>query len=231
MIRAYIRVSDRSQVEKFGIMAQNRTICEWVKLHHPDGHTQFYTEEGISGTIPFDERPESSKLLNDLQEGDILICAFASRFARKLWISAKLLDDVEDKGCEVHLPEMGKITADNRVMFYFKAYEAEADRVNILKNTQSGREAKRKEGGYIGGKPQPWQRQNKVTKELEEDPEGLALVIRVKSLLQSGMKQIDIVHLIKSEGGQTSKTTISNWSKQLKDPDSEMSKKLKGDGK
>lgn len=228
MIRAYIRVSDRSQVEKFGMDAQRETIEQWVNELLPNENLVFYVEEGVSGTIPFDKRPQSSMLLNDLQEGDLVVCAFASRYSRKLWISAKLVDDVQDKGAIICLPELGKITIENRPMFYFRSYEAESERISTLKNTHNGREAKRKAGGYIGGKPQPWQRYDKELKEPVDDPKGLETVLLFAKLYKEGLKQVEIVKLLADNGTPKSKQVISAWSKLLKDETSEMFKKVTG---
>ena len=222
-VRAYLRCSTDKQVDKFGLPAQKTEIKAWIKANHPKLDVCWYSDKGVSGTIPFDEREEGKRLISEVKEGDIIISAFASRYSRKLWISAKFLDDMDNKGAIVMLPVIGN--CHENVMYLVESYQAEGQRTAMLKATSAGREEKRKIGGDIGGTPKAWQMRIK-DEGLFDDPEKISLISKVSEMLKTKCPYQDIV-----DATGVKKPTISNWSKQLKIKNSEMNEVINANNK
>lgn len=88
---------------------------------------------------------------------------------------------------------------------------------------RSGREAKRKIGGDLGGTVKPWQKRIGRGKDakLVDDMETIARIKQVKTLLGKGKKYRQIADEVGISPG-----TISNWKSQLDDENSEMNAAL-----
>jgi DNA invertase Pin-like site-specific DNA recombinase len=59
-----------------------RAEVRWNTQDSREFHDQVIVEPGISGAIPFGERPEGSKLWADLHKGDTLVAAKLDRMFR-----------------------------------------------------------------------------------------------------------------------------------------------------
>jgi len=111
-VAIYLRVSTDDQVEKFGIPMQKESILALIKSKGKFGDDRekmvlaggqyIYVDEGISGTLPIEERPQFARLVEDIvsaPEGKIPFDAVAvykiDRFARKLSILVKIIDFFE----------------------------------------------------------------------------------------------------------------------------------------
>lgn len=88
-----------------------------------------------------------------------------------------------------------------------------------MKITEAGRNEKRKAGGDVGGTVQPWQKRQYG--EIVNDPEKIELINQVNDLLHSKFTYKQI-----SEKTGVATGTISNWKKQISDPNSAMCKIL-----
>ncbi len=92
MIYGYIRVSsDRQTIEnqRFEII----NFCKRQKIQI-DG----WIEETISGTRAYRER-ELGRLLDNVQKGDLIICAELSRLGRSLFMIMEILNICMTKEC------------------------------------------------------------------------------------------------------------------------------------
>lgn len=94
MIYGYIRVSsDKQTVENQRFEINNFVTRENLKI---DG----WIEENISGTKNYDKR-ELSKLLKQIQKGDLIICAELSRLGRNFFMIMEILNICMTKECRV----------------------------------------------------------------------------------------------------------------------------------
>lgn len=132
MIYGYARVSTKGQ-DKYGNSLRDQTEklltagCE--KIYH----------DSFTGTKM--ERPEFSKLMPLLREGDTLVVTKLDRFARTATDGAKTVQELVNRGVEVHVLNMGR--ADNTpmgklmvtIMFAF----AEFERDMIVERTSTGK--------------------------------------------------------------------------------------------
>ena len=132
MVYGYARVSTKGQ-DRHGNSLQDQ-IC---RLR--DAGCEIVYQDSFTGTKM--DRPEFSKLLTSLHEGDTLIVTKLDRFARTAADGAKTVQELVARGVEVDVLNMGR--ADNtpmgklmvQIMFAF----AEFERDMIIERTSAGK--------------------------------------------------------------------------------------------
>lgn len=117
-VALYIRVSTDEQVERFGIPLQKEALLALIKSRGKlaggrdalikAGETEedyIYIDQGISGTIPLDERPAFGQLKEDIIDApqgkrpfDIVAVYKIDRFARKLKVLLDVIDFFDKHG-------------------------------------------------------------------------------------------------------------------------------------
>ncbi len=142
----YIRVSsDKQTVEnqRFEInrFAENEkiTINGWI-------------EETISGTKSYDKR-ELGKLLDRVNENDLIICAELSRLGRSLFMIMEILSVCMKKGCRVWTIKDNYRLGDDiqsKVLAFAFGLSAEIERDLISQRTKEALARRRAEGVKLG---------------------------------------------------------------------------------
>lgn len=132
MIYGYARVSTKGQ-EKYG----NSLEDQHDRLIEAGAEKIF--SDSFTGTKM--ERPEFTKLLAELKAGDTLIVTKLDRFARTAADGAKAIQELVDRGVEVHVLNMGR--ADNtpmgKLMVTMMFAFAEFERDMIVERTSTGK--------------------------------------------------------------------------------------------
>jgi DNA invertase Pin-like site-specific DNA recombinase len=146
MIYGYARVSTKGQ-DRYGNGLQEQT----AKLLEA-GCEEIYSDSFTGTTI---QRPEFSKLLSLLKEGDTLVVTKLDRFARNAADGAKTVQELVDRGVVVHVLNMGR--ADNspmgKLMTTILLAFSEFERDMIVERTTSGKEvAKAKDPNWREGR-------------------------------------------------------------------------------
>ncbi len=118
-VALYLRVSSDEQAEKYGLPMQRDALEALIKSKgtHPDGVTPkyvfageqyVYIEEGISGTVVQHERPQFSRLIEDIQFADpdnkpfdVVAVYRIDRLARRLKILLSITDFFEEYGIKL----------------------------------------------------------------------------------------------------------------------------------
>lgn len=146
MIYGYARVSTKGQATDGNSLESQ---CEALKAA---GATQIF-EESMSGTIS--DRPELSKLLKIMNDGDTFIVTKLDRIARTAKQGLEFVDQLNAKNIRVQILNMGMI--DNSpigkllrtMMFGF----AEFERDMIVERTQEGKRIAKKNPNFKEGRP------------------------------------------------------------------------------
>lgn len=146
MIYGYARVSTKGQ-DRYGNGLQEQT----EKLFEA-GCEKIYSDSFTGTTI---QRPEFSKLLSILKEGDTLVVTKLDRFARNAADGAKTVQELVDRGVVVHVLNMGR--ADNspmgKLMTTILLAFSEFERDMIVERTSGGKEvAKTKDPNWREGR-------------------------------------------------------------------------------
>lgn len=143
----YARVSTRKQSrDGNGLEAQ---ILELKKA----GCEKILTEQITAATAT---RPVMKKLLEDIQEGDILVVTRLDRLARSLTEGKRIIDDLFQRGVVIHILNLGILDntpVGNLIVHIFLSI-AEFERATIIERANAGLEvARSKEGFRLGRKP------------------------------------------------------------------------------
>ena len=101
-IYGYCRVSSDEQAKHgTSLNEQKKTITKmsmYLFDKEPDG---FYVDDGVSGTLDFDNRPEGKELKRNLEPNDVVLVAKLDRLIRRLSVLCNIRDDFNE--LNIHL--------------------------------------------------------------------------------------------------------------------------------
>ena len=96
-IYGYVRVSTLEQARNgSSIELQKDMITEFVKDKYNREVTEFFADEGVSGTIPILDRPESRRLTDVMDEHDVIVTTRLDRFSRSSKNLLNIMPVLED---------------------------------------------------------------------------------------------------------------------------------------
>ena len=100
------------------------------------------------------ERPEFNKLLNELQEGDMLVVTKLDRFSRSASDGIKLIDSLLAKGVKVYILNMGLMdnTPTGKLIRNIFLSFAEFERDMIVERTQEGKAIAKQNPNFKDGR-------------------------------------------------------------------------------
>ena len=127
--------------------------------------------EAYTGTTM--DRPEFTKVLNSLEDGDTLLVTKLDRFARTAGEGSTLVKELIARGVKVHILNMGLIEntlTGNLILTVMLAF-AEYERGMIVERTQTGKAVARQDPNFKDGRPKKF------------TPEQIALAL---NLLEQG---------------------------------------------
>ncbi len=146
MIYGYIRVStDKQTVEN-----QRYEITRYSKKYKLI--VSQWIEETISGTVSPRKR-KLGTLLEQTQEGDIIICSELSRLGRNMFMIMSILNSLMERGVKVYTVKEGyKLGEDltGKVLAFAFSISAEIERTLISQRTIEALKRKRAEGVKLG---------------------------------------------------------------------------------
>lgn len=157
MIYGYTRVSTLDQASGTSLHEQERKIKGLALVHGADepSQVQIYRDEGVSGSVPLEQREQGGYLLDVLAPGDLLIVAKLDRAFRSAEDALRKASLLKERGIDLVIADIGQdpVTHNGagKLFFTLLAAMAEFERERILERTREGRHAKRSRGGYIGG--------------------------------------------------------------------------------
>ena len=145
MIYGYARVSSATQLEGTSLDAQYASLIE-------AGCDQVFSEQftGMSS-----DRPEFTRLLSVLEEGDTLVVTKLDRFARSSIDGITLVRELLEKGISVRVLNMGLIedTPVGHLILTVMFAMAEFERDMIVERTTAGKRIAKSRPGYKEGRP------------------------------------------------------------------------------
>ena len=147
----YARVSTNEQkLSGLGIDSQRVAIDAeavrhgWTVDHH--------TDEGVSGSVAPEDRPELGRILNEISAGDVLIVAKLDRLGRSALDVLRLAETARTQGWRLVLLDLGLDTATPVGAFTLTALAAVAqlERDLIAQRTRDALDAARRNGRRLG---------------------------------------------------------------------------------
>ena len=153
-VACYARVSTEDQAERQTVQAQidfDRRYCE---LH---GLTiaGIYVDDGISGTVPLDERPDGRRLVEDAKAGafTMVLVYRLDRLGRSLKTLISAHEQLEEAGVAIRsgTEPFDTTSPIGKFLFSLLASMAELERATIGERLTMGRDRVAKAGKWTGG--------------------------------------------------------------------------------
>lgn len=140
----YCRVSSIGQRDNTSLPEQTELILQKYPLAE-------IKSEVYSGAA---ERYIFNQVVEDMEEGDILVCTKLDRFCRTTKEGLEYIDILLEKGCSIHILNMGLIENSpiGRLIVTQLLAFAEFERAMILERTKSGRARARLDPEYKDGR-------------------------------------------------------------------------------
>ncbi|WP_027396060.1 recombinase family protein [Anaerovibrio lipolyticus] len=159
MIYGYARVSTSGQ-------AKDGNSLEDQKQKLIAAGASEIIEEYYTGTTT--NRPEFSKLIDKLQEGDTLVVTKLDRFARSAGQGVQLIQELIGRGVSVNVLNMGLMDNKpaNKLMITMMLAFAEFERDMIVERTQEGKRIAKERPGFKEGRPRLSKKQTDYAMEL-----------------------------------------------------------------
>ena len=156
-VYGYCRVSTLRQAAEGESLDVQRRQIEGYALMHGLTIDGVLVEEGVSGSIPVEERPIGGQLFAKLQKGDIVIAAKLDRLFRSALDALKVVESLKTKGVKLHLLDLGGDIAGNglsKLFLTIAAAFAEAERDRIRERISQVKADQKARGRFLGGSVQ-----------------------------------------------------------------------------
>jgi len=214
-VYGYIRVSTTNQVENgLSLKDQTRQIELYGEVNKLDVDKVF-TERGVSGGIDLYKRPSGSKLMEVVQDGDVIICSKLDRMFRSCLDGLQVLNELKEKNVELHFIDLGGNTTTNgigKLMFSIMSSFAEMERNRIGERIRGTKRLQQKMDVYMGGVVGYGYRVDEYggKKYVIEHKDEQKIITRMKKMRKSGMSFRSISDDLERGGIRKTHMTVSN---------------------
>jgi putative DNA-invertase from lambdoid prophage Rac len=151
----YARVSTARQANEGESLDVQRRMIEGYAHMHGLKLDEIVVEEGVSGSVPLNDRPAGSAMLSKLKAGDIVIAAKLDRCFRSALDALNVVEQLKARGVKLHLLDLGGDIAGNglsKLFLTIAAAFAEAERDRIRERITNVKQDQKARGRYLGGK-------------------------------------------------------------------------------
>jgi putative DNA-invertase from lambdoid prophage Rac len=186
-VYGYVRVSTDAQAEDGESLAVQQRQLEGWAMQHGKAVAAMHVEAGISGAIPFAERPEGGKLWAKLVKGDALIAAKLDRMFRSASDCLNVVETLKTRCVSLYLLDLNGGADDvsgngiARLFLTIVAAFAAFERDRIGERIRATKRAQKARGEYLGGKaPFGW-RATGNGQEMVPIPEQQAALARTRA--------------------------------------------------
>jgi site-specific DNA recombinase len=153
-VAIYLRVSTEEQRERQTIATQRDFAERFCDLHQIN-ISGFYQDDGVSGLVTMDERPEGKRLLEDarVKKFDTVMVYKLDRLGRNARLILNSVDDLEKLGLQVKsmTEPFDTSTPAGRFMLTILAATAALERDTIVERSINGTNRLAREGAWLGG--------------------------------------------------------------------------------
>ena len=186
-IFGYWRCSTDAQDQERQIRSLNEAGCEKI------------VGDFITGTSNYGDRKELSKLLDEIQEGDLLILDELSRLGRTMVTMLVEVNKLLDKGVKIRTLDgrLDTTTMNKEIINLIvgvMGYSAEMELTNIRRRTAEGRAVAKSRGVKFGMKRKYNQHQIAEIMRKREEGEGYGTIGRAL-----GMSRATVASIVKRE--------------------------------
>jgi len=151
----YIRCSSDSQIDGTSLQDQSKKIEAYCNLKGFE-LVHIYSDAGVSGGIPIAERPEGSKMISTITNGEAIITPKLDRAFRNVVDCMSTIDILDKAGIGLHIIDLGGNAVDaqspaGRFMISVLASAMEMEKNLIRDRCNAGRKIRQSEGCCVGG--------------------------------------------------------------------------------
>ena len=153
-VYGYCRVSTLRQAAEGESLEVQRRQIEGYALMHGLTLDGVLVEEGVSGSVPVEQRPIGGQLFAKLQRGDIVIAAKLDRLFRSALDALKVVESLKGRGVKLHLLDLGGDISGNglsKLFLTIAAAFAEAERDRIRERIGQVKADQKARGRFLGG--------------------------------------------------------------------------------
>jgi DNA invertase Pin-like site-specific DNA recombinase len=201
---AYARVSTAEQASNGDSLATQRQHVEGYAMMKGWQISEFFIDGGVSGSVPFAQRPEGKRLLEKVDKGDVIITAKLDRAFRDAADALATLEELKDLGVGLHMIDLGGDVCGNgisKLIFTILSAVAENERDRIRERIRDVKRHLASQGVYGGGK-RPFG-YDVVDKRLVPKPKEQEAMARMAALRAEGKPYREIGDQIAKEFGIT----------------------------
>jgi site-specific DNA recombinase len=153
-VACYARVSTEDQAERQTVAAQTEFLRRYCDLHQLPV-AGVYVDDGVSGSMPLDARPEGRRMLEDAEAGafTVVLVYRLDRLGRSLTSLMAAHDRLDAAGVAIRsgTEPFDTTSPFGRAMFQFLGVMAELERATITERMTLGRDRVARKGQYTGG--------------------------------------------------------------------------------
>jgi putative DNA-invertase from lambdoid prophage Rac len=156
-VYGYCRVSTLRQANEGESLDVQRRQIEGYGLMHGLTIDGVMVEEGVSGSVPVEERPIGGQLFAKLERGDVVIAAKLDRLFRSALDALKVVESMKQRGVKLHLLDLGGDISGNglsKLFLTIAAAFAEAERDRIRERVGQVKADQKARGRFLGGSVQ-----------------------------------------------------------------------------
>ncbi len=167
----YLRVSTEEQIQGYGLPVQEERLRAYITSQGHELQEKFvYRDEGHSGALSIEERPELQRLFSDAEQKrfDLVLVLKVDRFFRNNRLLLNAIHRLNSYGVD-----FGSITEPfdtanpyGRFALQMMGANAELERETIKERTQGGRRMAARAGKWVWGPPPYGYRLDEKTKTL-----------------------------------------------------------------
>lgn len=206
----YIRVSTKVQAtDGLSIDSQQRQL-EGYCLMLGISLDEVFIERAVSGSKPFDTRPEGKRLTSILRSGDNVVCAKLDRMFRNAKDALTVSDDLRERNVNLHLLDLGGDVTNNgvsKMFFTIVAAFAEFERDRTAERILDIKSNEKEKGRYLGGS-KPFGYKVGESGELILDEDEQKIIKNVVFLRAEGQSLRSIAETTSSETIKVSHMTV-----------------------
>jgi DNA invertase Pin-like site-specific DNA recombinase/DNA-binding HxlR family transcriptional regulator len=153
-VALYLRVSTEEQRERQSIDTQREFGSRYTDLHKLRVH-QVYADDGISGTVPLEKRPDGQRILQAARRGEFnqLLIYKLDRLCRDTRLILNAVAELEKLGVRVRsmTEEFDTASATGRLMLTMLSGFAAHERDQIRERSMAGTDRLARAGAWLGG--------------------------------------------------------------------------------
>jgi DNA invertase Pin-like site-specific DNA recombinase len=208
----YVRVSIEEQSANGQSLAvQEQQLRGWAQMTERS-IDRVVIEAGVSGGVPFAQRPEGGTLWAELRRGDNLVVAKLDRFSRNLFDCLQVSQELQKRGVNLFLLDVGAsdpVTGNGQSKLFLSMLGAfgEFERDRISERIKATKQRQKARGEFSGGvAPYGWvyDRDHKLV----AVPEQQKTIQRIRQLARKGPSPYKISADLAANGVKLSHVTV-----------------------